>query len=71
MSVMAKKRGPTRMLGQRVDEQIACALDDYVESTDPPISKRMALEHALKIGLSHLGHWPRKRKSKPAPTEED
>jgi hypothetical protein len=73
MPVMAKRRKPkeasasapnrpTRSgvaINAWIDEQIAAALDDYVASTDPRVSKTAAIEAALRDFLRKQGMWPR------------
>jgi len=66
MLYMAKKkpgkdaRGPRpgRPVGLRIDETLAAALDAYIGSTSPRVSRTAALETALQRFLAEQGFWP-------------
>jgi hypothetical protein len=58
-----KKPKPSRSgvpLHVWIDEEIAGALQDYLDETDPSIFKTSAVEAALRDFLRKQGHWPRK-----------
>ena len=45
-----------------IDDEIAGAFQEYIESTDPRVSKTASLETALKEFLRSRGFWPRKKR---------
>jgi hypothetical protein len=67
-ATMAKRKGsgaggrkPQRSgvpLNAWIEESIMQALESYLDSTDPRVSKTAALESALKDFLKGKGFWP-------------
>ena len=43
-----------------VDEEVSAAMDAYLASTDPVVSKTAAVDSALKQFLREKGFWPPK-----------
>lgn len=66
-AIMAKKKRPTDsgpskrqgvLLGIRINEDLAAAMDAYLASTNPRISKTAFLEYVIGEELREHGHWP-------------
>jgi hypothetical protein len=58
-----KPRKPSRTgvpLHVWIDQDLAAALQDYLDSTDPKVSKTAAVESALRELLRGKGFWPRR-----------
>ncbi len=49
-----------------IDPELAEALREYLESSEPSVFKTAAVESALREFLRGKGHWPRKK-----PTKQD
>lgn len=66
MSIMARKKKPTgpkrvragTAINVYVDDALGDALDAYLESTEPRVSKTAYIEALIKADLRRLGRWP-------------